>query len=249
MLIIHILCGLAFYPICIIIYYFQDILAIHLPSYRINAVFGNLIVYIPMKIFPVLIWIVLGIWVGNSRGFFDAYYIPPGSALDELLFVYYLAWIGMIVGLAIKSNSKAWELADQVAKNREKRQSDILNSEMEKAENGDAEQQFNLGFRFLKGIGVPRDICKSFMWFKKAALNGNVDAQIKLGVMYFLGKGTPADYINAHAWASIASEHRLEESSLILNKTEALMTSSQLDKARTYESFLRSQIPPNNGCS
>ena len=44
------------------------------------------------------------------------------------------------------------------------------------AEAGDAAAQFNLGGLYEKGLGVPRDGVRAFLWYRKAALKGNKPA-------------------------------------------------------------------------
>ena len=45
------------------------------------------------------------------------------------------------------------------------------------AEQGDAAAQYNLGFLYMKGKGVPQDIKMVIKWYTKAAEQGNAKAQ------------------------------------------------------------------------
>ena len=56
-----------------------------------------------------------------------------------------------------------------------------------KADQEDAEAQFNLGVMYYDGEGVTRDYQQAFTWFKKAADQGHARAQYKLGLMYCEG--------------------------------------------------------------
>jgi TPR repeat protein len=50
----------------------------------------------------------------------------------------------------------------------------------EAAEQGDAEAQFNLGSRYIFGMGVAQDKVKAAEWYRKAAEQGHEAAQKKL---------------------------------------------------------------------
>ncbi len=71
---------------------------------------------------------------------------------------------------------------------------------------GDAEAQYQLGFRTWNGEGVTADPEAAVAWFRKAAEQGHAEAQSKLGVALFLGTGTPLDYKEAFAWFQKAAD-------------------------------------------
>ena len=71
---------------------------------------------------------------------------------------------------------------------------------IDKANNGDPNDQYNLGKVFADGNVVPQDFNEAFMWFEKAAEQGNAKAQYNLGRMYRKGKGVPQDYNEAIKW-------------------------------------------------
>ena len=54
------------------------------------------------------------------------------------------------------------------------------------AEHGDAGAQYNLGFMYDHGQGVPQDYAEAVRWYRLAAGQGNADAQFNLGLMYDL---------------------------------------------------------------
>ena len=76
----------------------------------------------------------------------------------------------------------------------------------EKAEQGDAKAQYNLGWMYYKGEGVPQDDAEAAKWFRKAAVQGNDRAQFGLGVMYDEGQGVPQDDAEALKWYRKAAE-------------------------------------------
>ena len=53
-----------------------------------------------------------------------------------------------------------------------------------KANEGDAESQYQLGCLYEKGDGVSKDINEAIEWYNESAYNGNVDAMYKLGQLY-----------------------------------------------------------------
>jgi TPR repeat protein len=44
------------------------------------------------------------------------------------------------------------------------------------AERGDADAQFDLGLRYVRGLGVPQDYVLAYMWLNLAAARGRADA-------------------------------------------------------------------------
>ena len=54
-----------------------------------------------------------------------------------------------------------------------------------RAEQGDAQAQFNLGEMYRTGEGVAQDYKEAAAWFRKAADQGDAQAQLNLGVMYY----------------------------------------------------------------
>ena len=74
------------------------------------------------------------------------------------------------------------------------------------AEQGDAAAQFNLGFAYLKGEGVPQDYAEAVKWWRRADEQGLAPAQYNLGLMYYKGEGIPQDYAEALKWYRRAAE-------------------------------------------
>jgi hypothetical protein len=70
--------------------------------------------------------------------------------------------------------------------------------------NNDSEL-FNLGIRYLNGIGTHKDEALGANWIKKAANLGNNQAQNRLSTLYAKGIGVPRDPVRAYTWAVIAA--------------------------------------------
>jgi ribosomal protein S25 len=77
-----------------------------------------------------------------------------------------------------------------------------------KANQGDADAQFNLGLLYYHGLGVPHDAKQSVYWYTKAAEQGHVNAQYNLGNIYHNGYGreVPKDSKLAIFWFTKAAE-------------------------------------------
>ena len=113
----------------------------------------------------------------------------------------------------------------------------------EKADNGDARAQFDLGWMCHHGKGVPADAATAAAWYRKAADQGDARAQFNLGVMYTLREGVPRDLLVAHMWFDVASmstatgqrtlfDGGLHESALAaMEAIEGDMTASEIAEA------------------
>lgn len=74
------------------------------------------------------------------------------------------------------------------------------------AAKGDARAQFELGYMYERGKGVPQDYKESLSWFRKSAEQGNASAQFYLGQRYDIGNGVPQDYTEAASWYRKSAE-------------------------------------------
>ena len=76
----------------------------------------------------------------------------------------------------------------------------------ERAEQGDAVAQSDLGRRYYAGQGVPQDDAEAARWTRLAAEQGYAPAQYSLGLLYFRGRGVPGDDAAAARWYRAAAE-------------------------------------------
>ena len=74
------------------------------------------------------------------------------------------------------------------------------------AEQGYANAQYNLGFMYDTGDGVPEDDAEAVRWWRLAADQGLASAQYNLGFMYDTGDGVPEDYAEAVRLYRLAAE-------------------------------------------
>jgi len=75
-----------------------------------------------------------------------------------------------------------------------------------RAEQGDANAQYNLGKMYFQGRGVSEDYAVAARWYRKAAEQGEAQAQNNLAFMYSQGKGVPRDYTESARWYRKAAE-------------------------------------------
>jgi TPR repeat protein len=76
----------------------------------------------------------------------------------------------------------------------------------EMAEQGDANAQSDLGFRYANGEGVAKNLLEAVKWFRKAANQGLAEAQYNLGNSYLKGEGVAKDAVEAVKWFRKAAD-------------------------------------------
>ena len=74
------------------------------------------------------------------------------------------------------------------------------------ADQGDAETQLNLGYKYFEGLEVKKDLAQAVAWFRKAAEQGQMIAQFNLGCCYRYGDGVALDLLQAAAWFHKAAD-------------------------------------------
>jgi TPR repeat protein len=84
-----------------------------------------------------------------------------------------------------------------------------LQINQQKANQGDANAQFNLGLLYERGTGTLPDTKQAVYWYTKAAQQGHVNAQYKLGSSYHnfrYEENVPQDSNRAVYWLTKAAE-------------------------------------------
>ena len=74
------------------------------------------------------------------------------------------------------------------------------------AEAGVALAQYNLGWMYDNGQGVPQDYAEAVKLYRLAADQGVASAQYNIGWMYSNGQGVPQDYAEALKWYRLAAD-------------------------------------------
>jgi TPR repeat protein len=67
-------------------------------------------------------------------------------------------------------------------------------------------EQFQLGIKYYRGLGVTQDYKEAVKWFSLAAEQKCAPAQSYLGSLYYLGKGVAQNYTEAAKWYRFAAE-------------------------------------------
>ena len=99
------------------------------------------------------------------------------------------------------------------------------------AAQGNALAEFNLGWMYVKGQGVPQDFAKALKWYRLAAAQGYAYAELNLGVMYAKGQGVPQDFVKAYKW-------------FLLSKATLPATVRDYPLATKYVEALAAQMTP-----
>ena len=82
----------------------------------------------------------------------------------------------------------------------------ILEHKMALAEQGDAQAQYDIGYRYEKGRGVDEDEAAAFRWFRKAAEQELDKAEYKVGMYYLKGMGVTENTSAARTWLLKAAD-------------------------------------------
>ncbi len=109
-----------------------------------------------------------------------------------------------------------------------------------------AEAQYNLGFLYRNGHGVPQDYAKALQWYRKAAEQENAKAQFFLGLMYGNGLGVPQDYARAVGWWRKAAEHGYANAQFFLGLMyrEGQVVPQDYAQAHRWYNLAASRFPP-----
>jgi uncharacterized protein len=100
------------------------------------------------------------------------------------------------------------------------------------AEQGNADAQFDLGFRYSNGTGVLQDYAEAVKWYRLSAEQGNANAQYSLGMLYKYGVGVVQDNISSHMWYNIAAANGGKEASKSRDKIATNMAAADISKAQ-----------------
>jgi len=101
------------------------------------------------------------------------------------------------------------------------------------AEQGVVTAQYNLGFAYDEGYGVPQNDAEAVKWYRKAAERGFAQAQYNLGVMYYFGEGVSVNNVKAYMWWLLAEAQGDEGAAGNLDIIKEQMTLADISKAQT----------------
>lgn len=118
-------------------------------------------------------------------------------------------------------------------------QTAVFQEALRKAQQGDAEAQFDCGERYFHGDGVPQDDAEAFRWFLKGAEQGHVQAQASTGLLYAIGRGVEKNLLEAYRWISLAAA-KDERARRTLQKLRSKMNPSELAQAEALSQSRKS---------
>lgn len=100
-----------------------------------------------------------------------------------------------------------------------------------RAEKGDPEVQYGVGYMYRHGQGVSQDSKEAGRWYERAAAQGYVKAQVKLGLMYAKGDGFPQSYVQAHKWFNLAAAQGHKDAARARDKIGQSMSATEIEEA------------------
>jgi TPR repeat protein len=112
----------------------------------------------------------------------------------------------LIAALVVVSTAVAGPLEDATAAYQRGDYATTLRLLRPLADQGNVVAQYNLGFMYDRGKGVPQNYADALRRYRKAADQGNADAQSNIGFMYVRGEGVPQSYAEAVKWYRLAAE-------------------------------------------
>jgi len=101
-----------------------------------------------------------------------------------------------------------------------------------KAEEGDRDAQYELGWRHAIGMGLELDDDEALEWLVKAADQGHPLAQNNLGARYYSGDGVDEDKLWAYVWFYRAAAQNDRKAAKTRDIVFRQLTEEQKDKAR-----------------
>jgi TPR repeat protein len=107
------------------------------------------------------------------------------------------------------------------------------------AQQGKADAQFDLGYAYAKGQGVPQDDTRARHWFELAAIQGVPKAQYWMGVMLERGRGGSRSYADALRWYRRAADQKYAPAEVAVGRFYGRALGVERDVTQRTEWFRR----------
>jgi TPR repeat protein len=107
-----------------------------------------------------------------------------------------------------------------------------------RAENGDAEAQFALGYFYATGQGVAHDEAEAVKWYRRAAEQNLATAQFNLATCYDNGQGVEKNTGEAVKWYRRAADQNLADAQFHLGACYQHGDGVSRDDVEGYKWFL-----------
>ena len=142
-----------------------------------------------------------------------------------------IEWYGKA---AEQGNSKAVSRLGLMKANRAS-----FDNELQQAEQGNAESQYNIGNMYTKGNGTNMDVGQAVSWYEKAASQGHIKAAYKLGLAHYEGSGVRKNGKQARKWFTVAAENGYAPAQYYLGKIYAEGNGVKRDYSEALDWFTR----------
>jgi len=100
-----------------------------------------------------------------------------------------------------------------------------------------SEEQFELGRKYFKGDGLPRNLEKAVYWYTKSAEQKHAEAQCHLADSYFLGEGVQKDFEKANFWYTKAAKQGSVNAQYCIGANYFLGVGVPLDRKKAFYWF------------
>jgi TPR repeat protein len=102
----------------------------------------------------------------------------------------------------------------------------------QRAEQGDANAQYDLGLHYAVGDQVNEDQSEAARWFAMAAEQGHVRAQSTMATHFWSGTGVRRDPRQAYFWALLARANGDETSKVLAPQLESALSRADAQDIR-----------------
>ena len=106
----------------------------------------------------------------------------------------------------------------------------ILGELEQRAQQGDAKCQFQLGYLYANGKGVRQDDKEAVHWYRLSANNGDPNGLIAMAEAFDLGRGVTQNAVAAYVLAKAAVAIK-PEAAVVANQMKAKLTADAIAKA------------------
>lgn len=108
----------------------------------------------------------------------------------------------------------------------------MVNLFLNRANEGSAEAQHQLGQLYLTGNGTLQDFEEAVKWFTLAANQNYAPAQYELGLLYHTGQGVDIDHQKSYMWLNLSTAGGFEQAILARDKVARSLNPAQLVQAQ-----------------
>lgn len=103
---------------------------------------------------------------------------------------------------------------------------------IDKAREGDAAAQFNLGFYRANGQGGPTNYVAAANWYRKAAEQNHAKAQYNLSLSYAEGRGVTWDFVEAYKWLFLSAAQGFADAKQDMTHLDATLSQEQIKEGK-----------------